>query len=201
MTARRTKGKEREELVVEAATQAVVERGLANVRIADIAERAGMTPGHVTYYFPSKVDLLMRAIGASGEALAADVAQSFARVKDPWKRLDKLVEFYELPADVGTPAAGCVVPGFWSEAARDTDVARVHDELDARWRGILTDVIRYGVEQGAFETDDPEESALLLSSTIDGLSIHLTVGSPDVSRARLLRLSRAAAEAYLSPER
>jgi AcrR family transcriptional regulator len=199
MTARRTKGKEREELVVEAATQAIVERGLANVRIADIAELAGMTPGHVTYYFPSKIDLLMRAIGASEEALASDVAQKLGRVKDPWKRLDKLVEL--------SAASGRGDPGWvlwfqvWSEAARDMDVARVHDELDARWRGILTDVIRYGVEQGAFATDDPAESALLLSSTIDGLSIHLTVGSPDVSRARLLRLSRAAAEAYLSPPR
>ena len=72
MTARRTKGKEREELIVEAATQAIVERGLANVRIADIAERAGMTPGHVTYYFPSKIDLLMRAISASEEALTIE---------------------------------------------------------------------------------------------------------------------------------
>ena len=43
MTTRRTKGVEREALVVRAAGQAIAERGLANVRMADVAERAGMT--------------------------------------------------------------------------------------------------------------------------------------------------------------
>ena len=71
MTKRREKSKAREELVVDAAAQAIAERGFANVRVSDVADLAGMSPGHVTYYFPAKTDLLMRAIRQSEEALTS----------------------------------------------------------------------------------------------------------------------------------
>lgn len=198
MTKRRAKGQSREELVVGAAAQAIAELGLSNVRFTDIAERAGMTPGHVTYYFPSKNDLLMRAIRLSEESLTAQVAEEIGRIRDPWKRLDRLIEL--------SAASGPADPGWvlwfqvWLSAANDPEVARVHDELDTRWRAILADVIRYGCERDSFEAGDPEAIALILSAVIDGLSIQLTLGSSSLNRAQLLRLCRAAARLHLTPE-
>jgi AcrR family transcriptional regulator len=197
VTKRRAKGQSREELVVGAAAQAIAELGLSNVRFTDIAERAGMTPGHVTYYFPSKNDLLMRAIRLSEESLTAQVAEEIGRIRDPWKRLDRLIGL--------SAASGPGDPGWilwfqvWLSAANDPDVARVHDELDARWRAILADVIRYGCESGTFEAGDPEAVALILSAMIDGLSIQLTLGSSSLKRTQLLRLCRAAARLHLTP--
>jgi AcrR family transcriptional regulator len=195
VTERRAKGKAREDLVVGAASRAIAELGLANVRVADIAERAGMSPGHVTYYFPSKTDLLIRAIRRSEEALSTVVAEEVRRVRDPWKRLEKLID---LSAPSGPGDQGWVLWfEVWSNAAIDPDIALVHDELDGQWRAILSDAIRYGCERGAFETDDPDEAARLLSALIDGLSIQLTLGSPGLNRTDLLRLCRAAARAHL----
>jgi AcrR family transcriptional regulator len=197
VTKRRAKGKVREDLLVGAAAQAIAERGLANVRVSDVAERAGMSPGHVTYYFPSKSDLLMRAIRQSEESLAVQVAEELQEIRDPWKRLERLIE---LSAPTGPGDLGWVLWfQVWSNAALDPDVARVHDELDARWRTILADVIRYGCERGAFETEDPEEAALLLSALIDGLSIQLTLASSGLTREELLRLCRTAAGVQLRP--
>jgi AcrR family transcriptional regulator len=197
VTKRRAKGQSREELVVGAAAQAIAELGLSNVRLTDIAERAGMTPGHITYYFTSKNDLLMRAIRLSEESLTAQVAEEIGRIRDPWKRLDRLISL--------SAASGPGDPGWvlwfqvWLSAANDVDVARVHDELDARWRAILVDVIRYGCECGAFEAADPEAVAQILSAIIDGLSIQLTLGSSTLNRAKLLRSCRAAARLHLRP--
>lgn len=87
----------------------------------------------------------------------------------------------------------------WSNSARDPDIARTHDELDRRWREILIGAIRYGCDVGAFESSDPETSALLLSALIDGLSIQLTVGSANLDRERLLDYFRTAARALLGP--
>ncbi|GIG61591.1 transcriptional regulator [Longispora fulva] len=195
MTARRSKGKEREELVIRAAAQVIAERGLANVRVADVAERAGMSPGHVTYYFPSKIDMLMRAIRASEEALAAEVARQLADIGDPWDRLDRLVE---LSAAQGVRDPGWVLwLQVWLEAALDGEVAKVLDELDARWRDILVDVIGYGVGRGAFHATDHVAVAMSLSAMIDGLSIKVTLGAPGFTRVDLLRLVRAAARTLL----
>ena len=197
VTRRRAKGQSREDLVVGAAAQAIRELGLSNVRVSDVAERAGMTPGHVTYYFPSKNDLLMRAIRLSEESLTAQVAEEIRRIRDPWKRLDRLISL--------SAASGPGDPGWilwfqvWLTAANDPDIARVHDELDAAWRAILTDVIRYGCDRGAFETDDPAAVALTLSAVIDGLSIQLTLGSSSLNRAELLQACGTAARLHLRP--
>jgi AcrR family transcriptional regulator len=199
LTERRAKGKAREELVIDAAAQAIAERGLANVRVSDVAERAGMSPGHVTYYFPSKSALLMRTIWQSEESLSELVAEKIQRISDPWKRLDALVELSAAsgPGDQGWALWFEV----WSNASFDPEVARVHDELDGRWREILSDVIRYGCERGAFETADPNETARLLSALVDGLSIQLTLGSAGISRGDLLHLCRTATRAHLTPSK
>ena len=197
MAKRGAKGAAREAAVVEAAADAIAEHGLANVRVSDIAERAGISPGHVTYYFPSKTELLMLAIRRSEQSLADDVAQEIAGVDDAWERLDLLIEL--------SASQGVGDPGWqlwfevWSQAALDPAIALVHDELDGQWRAILADAIRYGCQRGAFETDDPDEVALLLSAVIDGLSIQLTLGSGDLDQAGLLRRCRAAAALHLTP--
>ena len=154
-----------------------------------------MSAGHVTYYFPAKADLLMRAIRRSEETLVAQVAQELMEIPDPWERLDRLVG---LSAATSPGDPGWVLWfDVWSNAALDPDIARVHDELDRRWREILSDVIRYGCELGAFQAADPDETALLLSAVIDGLSIQLTLGSTGLVRGDLLRLCHTAARALL----
>jgi AcrR family transcriptional regulator len=196
VTTRRTKGKEREALVVAAAGAAIAERGLANVRMADVAERAGMTVGHVSYYFPSKIELLMRAIRANEDQHWTEVELALTRIRDPWRRLDKLLD---VAASAGVRDPGWVLWfQLWLESALDADVARDHHELDARWRSILTDVIRYGVAREVFVSTDPAADSMLLSSLVDGLSIQVTLASPDVSRTRMMKLLKVSARQILA---
>jgi len=194
---RRAKGREREAHVVAAAIEVIAERGLPYTRISDVAARAGMTPGHVSYYFPSKNDLLMRAIEQSEAGLLDELLATLRRVRDPWRRLDRLVEL--------SVATGPGDPGWvlwfqvWLEGALDDTVARVHDALGARWRAVLADVIDYGVEHGAFRPVVVEDVTDAVSATIDGLSIQLTLGADGMSRARLLSLVRVTTRALLTP--
>jgi len=118
-------------------------------------------------------------------------------VADPWGRVQRLIE---LSASTGPGDPGWVLWfEVWSNAATDEAVARVHDELDAQWRETLADAVRYGCQHGRFEVEDPDRAALLLSATIDGLSIQCTLGSGGVDRARLLELCFGAAEITLRP--
>ena len=195
MTARRGKGREREGLLVDAAAELIAEKGLAHVRVADIAERAGMTPGHVSYYFPAKTDLLVRAIESSEDRLLDDLAAALGRVRDPWRRLERLLE---LSASDGAGDPGWVLwLQVWQEATREDSARDAQHRLDGRWRGILADVLRYGAERGVFDVEDPDATALVLSSAVDGLSIQVTLGGLD--RTGMIRLLRQTARRLLEP--
>jgi hypothetical protein len=139
----------------------------------------------------------MRAIDQSEAGLVDELQAALHRIRDPWKRLDRLIEL--------SVATGPGDPGWvlwfqvWLEGALDDTVARGHDEIGARWRAILADVIGYGVERGGFRVVDEVEIADVLSATIDGLSIQLTLGARGMDHARLVSLVRTTARALLAP--
>lgn len=182
--ARRAKGAAREAAVVEAAAALIAEQGLAELRLVDVAERAGMSVGHLTYYFPSKTELLMRAIALSERQFQQEVMARLDREPDPWQRLGALVELAaaQRPGDPGWVLWFEV----WARAAVDPSVARVQRELEGWWRQRLADVVAYGVERGTFRADDQARAVLVLAGLVDGLSVHLTLGSPELSREQLL---------------
>jgi AcrR family transcriptional regulator len=53
---------ERREALVRAAIEVIAEKGLSGTRVADIGARAGISPGHVLYYFEGKSDIFTRAL-------------------------------------------------------------------------------------------------------------------------------------------
>lgn len=192
---RLTKGKQREETVLAAAAQAIADLGFSNVRVSDIAERAKMTPGHVTYYFPSKNDLLLLAIRRSEEQLVEQSREWLAAIEDPWLRLRQLIR---LSAAEGFQDEGWALwLQVWGSGMADDAVSSEHRQLDERWFRILVEVIEYGCAEGVFHVDDVDDTAEIVSALIDGLSIQVTVGSPRVDRDRSLRLCELGAASVL----
>ncbi|WP_344145654.1 TetR/AcrR family transcriptional regulator [Kribbella yunnanensis] len=193
---RQERGAAREQQIVSAAAELIAERGLANLRVADVAERAGLGAGHVSYYFRSKTLLLMRAIQQSEDAFIDQTEATLARIRDPWKRLAK---FIELSAANGPRDPGWVLWfEVWSNAAQSDEVARLHEELDARSCALLADIIRHGCDQGVFTTDDPTQAAIVLAATIDGLSIQLTLGKAGLTARQVNRLCLDTARTLLT---
>ena len=90
--ANRALNPQRRARVLEAAAQALLQRGFAETRIADIAERAGMSPGHVMYYFDSKEKLLLEALRFREEALFYAEIAGVADGVSAWERLERWIE-------------------------------------------------------------------------------------------------------------
>lgn len=78
--------------VLDAARALFAEPGFFACRVADVARRAGMSPGNVYWHFESK-EAILRAILADGfaglEVLAAEVADEYGPAR---RKLDILVE-------------------------------------------------------------------------------------------------------------
>src|SRR5260370_39915342 len=68
---------------MEAAIAAVAELGGDRVRMADIAARAGMSTGHILYFFRRKAPLLLEALPGSGQDPAAPLRVALSTLRAP----------------------------------------------------------------------------------------------------------------------
>src|SRR2546430_1910999 len=68
----RDAGEQRREQMLRAALDVILERGYADTRIADVAERTGTSPALVIYYFKTRDQLLIEAIRYSEDSWYAE---------------------------------------------------------------------------------------------------------------------------------
>src|SRR5262245_26481527 len=82
-------GKRRREEIIEAAVAISAEQGLQHLSLSAIEERAGLSRGQLTYYFPTKEDILLAVF-------------------------DRLIEMMRRRAQAGECPTGCQLPsGGW----------------------------------------------------------------------------------------
>jgi AcrR family transcriptional regulator len=177
---------ERRALVLDAALTVIARKGLDETRTADIGEQAGMSAGHVMYYFRSKPELLMQALQWSEDRFLEDARSQITGLATARDRLWLLVELSVPEADVD--------PGWilWLEtrarAPHDQRVARFQGNIERRWTDLLASVIREGQQAGEFADLDADDFAVRLSALIDGLAIRVLGGAGQLSRSRLLEI-------------
>jgi AcrR family transcriptional regulator len=184
---------ERREVLVRAAIDVIAEKGLSGTRVADIGERAGMSAGHVLYYFDGKSHIFTRAWRTVEEDLRAEVREAFEtrpRARDRW---DWLVR-QAAPRGPGDPRILLWMEG-WERAPRDPEVAALLVELEQRWIEMLVELIEYGRSTGEFAVADAEDFAVRFSALMDGLTLQVVAGSTRMDRERMLAVcTRASAE-------
>lgn len=167
-TAVRARGRRRREAILDAATAILIDEGYARLSTRKIAARAGIRPGNLQYYYPSKQEVvravleryLERAVRAVEGRVAAASAAAPVRLQ---AALDGILADQE-------SAATCRF--FWellALAARDSAIAEAMSAFYERyWREVV----------GAFLGANPalgrpraERRAALLIALLEGLSL------------------------------
>jgi AcrR family transcriptional regulator len=188
----------RRQQIARAALQAIAECGFHDVRIADIAQRAGTSAPGVLYHFKTKDEILDAAVSLAEDDFYADVD---AVVREPERAREWLVRLLERGGrgdPAGTLAMWKTWLEIWTRALRDRHTGRTRQLLDRRWRATLATAIRGGQTQGDFATTaDAELVALQLASLIDGLAIQFALGDPDVTGERMAEVLVVTAERLL----
>ena len=88
---------QRREQMLHAALEVISERGFADTRIADIAERIGISPALVIYYFKTKDQLLTEAIRHYEDTWYAEGKRRMAALPTAAARLEEFVAMNLLP--------------------------------------------------------------------------------------------------------
>ncbi len=193
--AREANRESRERALLEAAIEAFAELGFSEVRLSDIAKRAGMTAGHLSYYFPSKSELLRRAIEMSEGRLIEDARAALARLERPEDRLRTLIDL-SLADRVRDPG-WLLWFQVWAGAALHPEITESHHALDGEWRALLRQVIDEGIAAGRFRAEDPDATAAAIAGMLDGLSIQLVLEAPGYGPERIRAIADAAVAALL----
>jgi AcrR family transcriptional regulator len=181
---------QRREQMLRAALEVISARGYADTRIADVAERAGVSPALVIYYFKTKDQLLTEAIRHYEDAWYAVGQQRMARLASAADRIEEYVAMSCLTEADPEPASSWELwLDFWAQAARNPEVASVRQKSDERWRDIIAALVREGQAAGEFREIDTEDFAICLSTLMDGLTIQIALDDPVVDQLRAFELS------------
>jgi AcrR family transcriptional regulator len=180
--------------ILETTVELIRERGLWEVRLADVAERAGISATSVVYYFGTKDELFAEAIHAADAAFYEPLDEAFDGYRTAAERIVVLLRH----------SAGSDWPlwiDLWVYSRHHPETAAAQRHFHERWRNTIEELVRYGCERGEWSVSDPAEVALRLSALTDGLAVHMVLGDSEHTPERYVEMSLAAAALELGVER
>jgi TetR/AcrR family transcriptional repressor of uid operon len=189
---------ERQGRILDAAERCFVRAGFHRTTMQDVAAEAGMSPGNLYRYFPSK-DAIATGIAERDRARLAQDFSVLAEADDFRATFMGLVRkhFEEEPRE---RAVLCLE--IWAEATRNPHFAAMTAAFDADVAERLTAVFQRAKANGdVAEGVDPRAAALLLSILADGLFVRRAVApSFDAKRevGYLLDVTRAVLDGSLA---
>ncbi|WP_018215210.1 TetR/AcrR family transcriptional regulator [Salinispora vitiensis] len=173
--------------IADAVLAVVAERGLAAVSLVAVAAQAGVSPGRVQHYFPTKRELVEAAFergnARSSERIAAKTnpdEQDLSR-----RRLLTVVLTELIPYDAVTRAHLRVRQSFTAVALADEVIAaRLRGDY-ATLHGQLADLLRCDQAAGHLRAGtDPAEVAVTLVALAEGLAYYVLIGVRPAAAAR-----------------
>jgi AcrR family transcriptional regulator len=183
---RKNQGERREQLAA-AARAVLLERGAVGLRVKDVAERAGMSPSAVLYYYPEIDDLLLEVSRAAVDRFAADRARAVRELADPVEQLRLAIRLgvptgpedeqsrllYELDALTGTSPAFATLTTTYFD----------------RQVSLYESVLAAGVGLGRFSCPGPVDViARGIVALEDGLGLQVVLGHPSIDAAEAERI-------------
>ncbi|MFD7446857.1 TetR/AcrR family transcriptional regulator [Streptomyces sp. NPDC059909] len=183
MTRVRLSVAERQEELLRAAVEQIEARGVAAVRIADVASALGVSNALVLYHFSTKERLVAAAFAYAAEGDLARLRKILGRRTSAVRRLRAAVRWY---APTGQAKGWRLWIEGWAASLREPALREVARDLDRQWKAELAAVIAEGAAAGEFRCADPASAAWRLTALLDGLAVQMTSYAGSLSRAGML---------------
>jgi TetR/AcrR family transcriptional repressor of nem operon len=168
--------------LMRAALDLIWEESYGSVTIDQICQRADVKKGSFYYFYKSKADLAVAALGKLwNETWKPLLDECFSPSVDPLVRISSHLETIhafqrEMKVKFGK-VVGCPVCSVGSEVStQEVDVTAAVRDMVSKKRRYYESAIRDAVAQGVIEPCDPTEVSLALLALLEGL----------VSQARIM---------------
>ncbi|MFF0630660.1 TetR/AcrR family transcriptional regulator [Streptomyces sp. NPDC004296] len=174
---------ERREELLRAAVEQIERRGVAALRVADVASALGISNALIIYHFETKEKLVAAAFTYAAEADLARLRRLHGRGGSAVKRLHAAVRWY---APTGQAKGWRLWIEGWAASLREPALRDVVQDLDRQWKAALTNMIRQGADAGEYTCEDPQGAAWRLTALLDGLAVQMTAYPGSLSRTSMM---------------
>jgi AcrR family transcriptional regulator len=153
--------------ILDAAQRCFARAGFHGASMQEICAEAGMSPGNLYRYFPSK-EALIAGICERNRAEAADSFLAVDRAPGFFEGLAALARHYLV--ERGDEEAGLCAE-IMAESRRNPEIARLHTEVERDIKTRLIDMLRRAAARGEISsTVDLDAAATMLMVLGDGMS-------------------------------
>src|SRR5438105_5419677 len=193
-------GSIRREQIVEAAVTVIAEQGLQNLSLSEIEKKAGMSRGQLTYYFPTKEDILLavfdRLVLLMYERIGAPAGHACDQ-DSGWEWIEHLLDKLLGSPPVG-PDFACLQYTFLSQISHREDFRQRLATLYETWRnnmalGLSADMAR----RPAVRPASPRAFATLVQAMLHGLGMQRAADPDAFDRWEMLELCLDVLSTYL----
>lgn len=164
----------RSALIIAAAQQVIAEQGYPAASARVIAAQCGISPGTLTYHFPTVDELLVAALRNASAQFTETIVTSARQESTAATRLMHLVEA-ALPTSAQASRNWKLWLEYWARAAHNPALAALHGERYAMWRGAIAEAIDEGIASGEFLPTDSTQAAFRIAALLDGLGLQAVI--------------------------
>jgi AcrR family transcriptional regulator len=156
----RRRPEHRPQQIIEAALEVFGEQGLANARLQDIADRAGVSKGTIYLYFPNKEELFREVIRHTAVAAIESAEKTLAQGTPTHQLCVAMRGHWKF---VRSPVFATLHRLVLGELHQFPDLAQFYaDEVVSRGLRLLSGIIRRGIDAGEFREIEPMTAARML---------------------------------------
>jgi TetR/AcrR family transcriptional repressor of uid operon len=153
--------------ILDAAQSCFARSGFHQASMQDICAEAGMSPGNLYRYFPSKEAL----IAGISERNRADAVASFAQVEQAPDFFDGLAQLARHHLVDRSDSEVGLCAEIMSESRRNADIARLYQEIESDIKRRIAGLLETARARGEIRADvDIEAAATVLMVLGDGMS-------------------------------
>jgi AcrR family transcriptional regulator len=182
----------RRKQLVKAANELVAKNGMASVRLRDVAEHAGLTPGAVLYYYEGLDDLFFAAYEGGIHRYCEDREEAVAGLARPTAKLATALRL-GVPTGPGDIESRLLYE-FEAVAFRSAACAELMKDYVDRQVDMYTEILREGVTAGEFDVaGDLHAAARVIVAMEDGHGPYVLTGQVTPAEAERLFLKHGAA--------
>ena len=161
------------EKIIETALKSLAKEKISDITMREIARGAEISPGTLTYYFPSKNELLLTLLDQLDHIFNDQRDSDFKELE--LSPSEKLRSFFVKQLDHNENKITEVFFDFWGQGKKDPVFREKIQGMYTKWRSAIQAVIQEGIEHGDFDPGHTKFLPALIVSIIEGASLQYLI--------------------------